>query len=341
MEFALTDHLQSEPPASRPARPVLTVVTPAFNEAENLPVLYDRLCQVLGAEDLDWEWVVVDDHSRDRTFPVVAQIAARDRRVRAIRLARNSGSHTAITCGLHHAAGDSAVLMAADLQDPPEVLPALVKKWREGAQVVWAVRNRREGEKATTVGFSRLYYWLMRRVVGIQEMPATGADFLLMDRRVIEAFRHFGESNASVMALVTWMGFRQTSIGYDKQARLHGKSGWSLEKKLKLVVDSVTSFTYLPIRAMSYAGFALALIGFAYALLVATRALLGYGVQGWASLMVVVLVIGGAQMIMMGILGEYLWRALDESRRRPRFLIEAATPGEEASPTDGGPYRGP
>jgi polyisoprenyl-phosphate glycosyltransferase len=178
---------------------------------------------------------------------------------------------------------------------------------------------------------------MMRRVVGMQEMPATGADFLLLDHRVLDAFRQFGESNVSVMALVTWMGFRQTTIGYDKQARLHGKSGWSLEKKIKLVIDSITSFTYLPIRAMSYLGFALALLGFAYAAVVATRALLGYGLQGWASLMVVVLVVGGAQMVMMGVLGEYLWRALDESRHRPRFLIEATTPGEDAPSPPGGP----
>jgi dolichol-phosphate mannosyltransferase len=319
---------------------LLTVVTPAYNEAKNLPLLYERLVAVLDPLGLEWEWVVVDDHSSDETFGVLSELARADPRVRAVRLARNSGSHTAIAFGLHSARGSSAVLMAADLQDPPEVLPQLLAKWREGFQVVWAVRNRREGEKATTVGFSRLYYFLMRRVVGMREMPATGADFLLVDRRVLDAFRQFGESNVSVLALVTWMGFRQTTIGYDKQARVHGKSGWSLEKKLKLVVDSVTSFTYLPIRAMSYVGIVLALLGFVYAAFVATRALLGYGVEGWASLMVVVLVVGGAQMIMMGILGEYLWRALDESRRRPRFIVEAATPGAEQPERPPGPPRG-
>ena len=315
-----------DPSREAARRKLLTVVTPAFNEEENVLLLYGRLVAVLEGLDVDWEWVVVDDHSSDNTFGVMSDLARRDRRVRAVRLARNSGSHTAIACGLHTARGDSAVLMAADLQDPPELLPQLVARWRDGFQVVWAVRNKREGEKATRVGFSRLYYFLMRRVVGMKDMPATGADFLLVDRRVRDAFCQFGESNVSVLALVTWMGFRQTTLGYDKQARLHGRSGWSLEKKLKLAVDSVTSFTYLPIRAMSYVGIVLALLGFAYAALVATRALLGYGVQGWASLMVVVLVIGGAQMIMMGILGEYLWRALDESRRRPRFIIEAVTP---------------
>jgi len=187
------------------------------------------------------------------------------------------------------------------------------------------VRLRREGEKASTLGFSRFYYWIMRHVVGMNEMPATGADFCLMDRRVVNALRQFGETNASVFALITWMGFQQKSIPYVKKARLHGRSGWNLEKKLKLVVDSVTSFTYLPIRLMSYLGFLLAVIGFLYATFVVFNALHGHPPQGWASLMVVVLVIGGIQMLMMGVLGEYVWRALDESRHRPRYLIEATT----------------
>jgi glycosyltransferase involved in cell wall biosynthesis len=313
---------------------LLTVVTPAYNESHNLPLLYDRLCDTLGGLDVHWEWVVVDDHSQDQTFEVVAELAQRDARIRSIRLSRNSGAHVAIACGLHHARGDCAVLMAADLQDPPEVVPELLARWRDGSEVVWAARNRREGESATTLGFARLYYFIMRRLVGMKEISATGADFLLVDRRVLDAFKQFRESNVSVLALVTWMGFRQTTIRYDKQPRMHGRSGWSLEKKLKLVVDSVTSFTYLPIRAMSYLGFVLALLGFAYALVVISRALRGYGVQGWSSLMVVVLVLGGIQMLMLGVLGEYLWRALDESRRRPRYLIEAVTP-EGASRNSG------
>ena len=147
---------------------------------------------------------------------------------------------------------------------------------------------------------------MMRHFVGIKRMPPTGADFVLIDRRVVDAFCQFRESNISIMALITWMGFRQVSIDYDKKARLHGRSGWSFEKKLKLVVDSVTSFSYLPIRLMSYAGFTIALLGFIYALVVIRHALAGRPAQGWASLMVVVLVIGGFQMLMMGVLGEYL-----------------------------------
>ena len=154
---------------------------------------------------------------------------------------------------------------------------------------------------------------------------AKGADFFLLDRAVVDTFCRFGESNASILALITWMGFRQATIMCDKAARLHGRSGWSIKKKLKLVVDSVTSFSYVPIRFMSYLGIAVAFAGFAYASLVILNFLRGAPVQGWSSLMVAVLVVGGLQMVMMGVLGEYLWRALDESRRRPRYIIEATT----------------
>jgi len=304
---------------------LLSIVTPAYNEAENLAVLYKELGHVLSQLECDWEWVVVDDHSADETFRVLSEMARRDKRVRAVRFARNSGSHAAVKCGLDYCRGDCGIVLAADLQDPPEAVPALLAKWQEGAQVVWAVRAQRKGETATTVGFARLYYWLMRRVVGLKEMPATGADFFLVDRRVIEALQHLNEANLSLMALITWMGFRQASISYDKRPRMHGRSGWSLEKKLKLLVDSITSFTYLPLRLMSYVGFVVALLGFLYATAIGANALLGNPVQGWSSLMVAVLVVGGIQMLMMGVLGEYLWRALDEARRRPRYLIEDKT----------------
>ncbi|MBI5602441.1 MAG: glycosyltransferase family 2 protein [Deltaproteobacteria bacterium] len=303
----------------------LSLVTPAFNEAENLPVLYDRLSKILKALNLEWEWLIIDDHSADDTFGVITYLAKQDTRVHGIRLSRNFGSHMAITCGLQRAKGTGVIIMAADLQDPPETLPALLEKWRNGAQVVWAVRRLREGEKSSKVGFSRLYYFLMRRITGIKDIPATGADFFLVDRTVVNAFREFSERNVSIMALITWMGFRQDYIYYDKQARKFGRSGWDLRKKLKLVVDSMTSFTYLPVRLMSYLGFFVALMGLVYAAVVIINALRGNPVQGWSSLMLVVLVIGGFQMIMMGILGEYLWRSLDESRRRPPYLIEAVT----------------
>lgn len=307
----------------------LSIITPAFNEALNLEAMYARLSAAASGAGLDWEWVIVDDHSRDATFDVTRALAARDPRVRGLRLARNSGSHTAIACGLHHVTGDAAVVLAADLQDPPETLAAMLREWRAGAQVVWAVRRQRKGESAPALGFSRVYYFIMRHVVGMKEMPATGADFFLADRVVIDAFRRFPERHVSVLALVTWMGFRQAGVEYDKQERHAGRSGWTLAKKVKLVVDSVTGFSDVPIRCCSYAGLIAILAG--VLLVLASLAFpprLGSGL-----LLVIAIVTGlaGVQLLALGIVGEYVWRGLDEARRRPPYLIEAiAGPVEKA-----------
>jgi polyisoprenyl-phosphate glycosyltransferase len=309
--------------------PVISIVTAAYNEAANLPVLYQRLVAVLDGIGETWEWVVVDDHSRDGTFDFLRALAAVDSRVRGIRLSRNSGSHLTIKCGLDAAHGQCAILLAGDMQDPPETVVPLVEKWRAGAQVVWAVRAKREGEKASTLLFARLYYVIMRRFVGLQEMPTTGADFFLLDRRVLDVFHHFQEVNVSIIALIIWMGFRQDHIDFVRRGRLHGTSSWNLGKKIKLVVDSITSFTYLPIRLMSVLGFLIALLGFSYAVLVVVNYMAGHAVTGWSSLMVVVLVLGGFQMLLMGVLGEYIWRTLDEARQRPRVMVEDATSATE------------
>lgn len=304
---------------------LISVVTPAYNEMKNLPLLYERLQIVLDALPYHWEWVIIDDHSADDTFAVINRLAALDYRVRGIRLARNSGSHIALTCGLHAARGKCAIALASDLQDPPETIPLLLHEWHSGNQVVWAARSQRLGESAQRQRTSNFYYWLMRHVVGLKQMPPMGADFFLLDQGVLLAFRQFREGNVSILALITWMGFRQTFITYTKQARNHGKSGWTLKKKLKLFIDSITGFSYFPIRFMSYLGTGVALLGFLYAIFLIFNGLFGNPPQGWTTILVVILVIGGLQMLMMGVLGEYLWRALDESRRRPLYLVEAVT----------------
>lgn len=326
MSLALERSEPSTAQAGALQRPrCISIVTPAYNEERNLPVLYDRLRAVLDGLDIDWEWIVIDDHSADRTFDVLAELSRRDARVRALRFSRNFGSHAGVSCGLRDARGDCAAVLAADLQDPPEVIPKLLDEWRAGAQVVWAVREHREGESAATVGMAGLFYWVMRHVIGMREMAATGADFFLVDRRVIDAYRDFDERNVNLFALLAWMGFRQRQVGYTKEARLHGASGWTLKKKLKLAVDSITAFSYLPVRVMSWTGVLTAVAGFVYAVFIIVHALIGEPVEGWSSLMVAVMLIGGLQMLMLGVLGEYIWRALDEARRRPRFTVEAAT----------------
>ena len=307
--------------------PLLTVVTPAYNEADNLPLLYAKLCEVLDGLEA-WEWIVIDDHSGDATYAGLTDLAAKDPRVRAVRFSRNFGSHRAILCGLERMRGQCAVVMAADLQDPPEIVPQLLAKWKEGMKVVWAVRSKREGVGAWSLFMSRTYFFLMRRFVGLKNMPAEGADFMLLDRRVCEALKLFPEKNFSVFAMITWMGFPQTGVYYDKKARLHGKSGWSLEKKFKLAIDSMISFSFLPMRMISGLGFVSMLAGFIWlACMLAAPYTPDLG-DGWTKFAAALLLVSGLQWMMMGVLGEYLWRALDEARRRPRFIVEKST--EEA-----------
>jgi dolichol-phosphate mannosyltransferase len=329
----------ADPKASTGPDPFISIVTPAFNEEQNLPLLYERLRAVMETLAVEWEWIVVDDHSRDSTFALLTALAHRDPRVKGVRFARNFGSHTALAFGLQHAKGRCVTAIAGDLQDPPECIVELLEEWKKGAQVVWAARQAREGVGLATTLPARVYYWIMKNVARIHDMPANGADFFLVDRKVVDAFCAFPESNVSILALLSWMGFRQVTIDYDKKARIHGRSGWTLKKKLKLLVDSVTSFSYVPIRFMSYVGFLVAALGFVYAVIVIANSLRGRPVEGWASLMVVVLVIGGIQMLMMGVLGEYVWRSLDEARRRPRYIVEDTTSSsprvvkEDSSPT--------
>lgn len=299
---------------------LISIVTPAFNEQANLEALHDRLATVMAAEQVDWEWIVVDDHSADETFAVIERIAAGDPRVRGMRLARNSGSHVAIACGLHHAAGDAAALLAADQEDPPEVLGRMLERWRRGAQVVWAARRRLLGTWRNRA-FSSLYWWTMRHVVGFTDVRPTGADCFLLDRVVIDAFCRSAEHNISVFALITWLGFRQEYVEYDKQPRTIGRSGWTFARKVRLVVDSIVGFSAAPIRWCFYGGAGLMLV----ALLLVAGAIVTLPSLAGVVLLVAALIVGmgGLQLGALGVIGQYVWRALDETRGRPLYSIEA------------------
>jgi dolichol-phosphate mannosyltransferase len=312
----------------------ISIITAFYNEQVNLPEFRKRVSAAMEKLDVEYEVVLVDDHSSDGSPQIARKWVNEQLGTKYVRLSRNCGSHAAFTAGLAHATGDCAVLLAADLQDPPESVAQLVERWREGFDVVWATRAGREGEALSTKLLAGAYYQVMRRLA-LKEMPAAGADFVLLDRKVIDAFNRIPEKNTSFVAMILWMGFRQTFIEYVKQARHAGQSKWSLSKRIKLFVDSVVSFSYVPIRLMSALGMIVSLLGFLYAILVIVNAMSGYPVQGWASLMVVVLVLGGIQLLMLGILGEYLWRAFDESRGRPRYIVEevlksSAGPGQPA-----------
>jgi polyisoprenyl-phosphate glycosyltransferase len=299
---------------------MLSILTPAFNEAGNLESLHARLVETMGAAGLEWEWLIVDDHSSDETFQVIERLARADTHVRGVRLARNSGAHVAVTCGLRRVRGDAAVMMAADHQDPPETIAAMVQAWRQGAQIVWAVRRGRPGTPAHA-GFASVYYWIMRNLVGMKEMPERGADFFLIDRVAIDAFRRCDERNVSVFALITWLGFRQVTVEYDKQPRASGTSGWTLARKIALVADSVTAFSDLPIRMCGYAGVACLALGGVLGLWGAV-AYFTRG-AGLPLLLAAITWLSGVQLVALGAVGAYVRRALDEARRRPLYFIEA------------------
>ncbi|HWA10164.1 MAG TPA: glycosyltransferase family 2 protein [Opitutaceae bacterium] len=302
---------------------LLSVVVPAYNEAENLPLLYQRVRALdWAALGLEYEFLVVDDHSTDGTARVIEELRAADPRVKTLRFSRNFGSHAACTAGLEAAGGAAAVVLAADLQDPPEIIPELTAAWRKGFPLVWAVRGEREGESWQTRTTARLFYFLIKRLTRMN-MPPNGADFFLLDRVVLEALRATPERNTSLVAQIQWLGFDQTSLVYTKQARAAGESKWTLRKRLKLAMDWVVGFSYFPIRFMSALGLFFACAGFFYALfLVVRRFVFVVPVEGWTSLISVVLIMSGVQMVMLGVLGEYLWRSFDASRQRPRFIIE-------------------
>ena len=301
---------------------MISIITPAFNEAANLRSLHTRIVDAMTTLGVTWEWIVVDDHSRDETFAVLQQLSAGDPRVRGVRLARNSGSHVAIACGMHLAAGDAVIMMAGDLQDPPETIGAMLDRWSRGAQVVWAVRRSRPGDRSHA-SLAAIYYWIVRRVVGLRDMPATGADFFLADRRVVDAFRAFPERTTSVFNQLTWIGFRQEYVEYDKQPRAAGASGWTLARKIRLVIDSVTAFSNAPLRWCAYIGAGMLVL--ALALAVAGVALLPELGGGILLVLSVLFGVSGVQMLALATVGEYVWSALAEARRRPQYVIEAST----------------
>jgi polyisoprenyl-phosphate glycosyltransferase len=301
---------------------LISIVFPVYNEQENIEVLYDRLKNMAKSQsEHQFEFVFVDDCSNDATPELISTLRKADPRVHWIRFARNAGSHAAITAGLIWCQGDAAVVMASDLQDPPEIIPDLLKEWENGNRIVWGVRKSRKGESLVTVALSRIFHFLMNLVSDVKQ-PPTGTDMFLIDRVVMEALKNTPEKNTSVVMLITWFGFSQGAITYDKAERWAGISKWTFSKRLKIFFDALISFSYAPLRFMSLIGVLCSAAGFFYAIEVLLNALGGHPVQGWSSLMIVVLFMGGFQMVMMGMLGEYLWRTYDESRRRPRYVLE-------------------
>lgn len=301
--------------------PTISVVVPAYFNEDSVPELVGRLTDVAReTPDERFEFVFVDDGSGDGTFALLSAAAEEDDRVSVARLARNFGSNAAILAGLGYATGDAAVVISADLQDPPELIPELIHAWRDGAQVVLATRRKRH-DPIQARFFAAVFNRLVRRFV-FSDFPPGGFDFMLVDRRVIDILVGLQEKNSYIFGQTMWVGFERRVVPYDRAERRGGRSRWTTAKKIKYFIDAFAAFSYLPIRLASIAGFCLAASGFLYILVIVAIYFAGkVAIQGWASLTAIVLLTSGVQLILLGVMGEYLWRTLDESRQRPPFVI--------------------
>jgi dolichol-phosphate mannosyltransferase len=305
-------------------RPRYSFVIPIYNEEDTLPELARRLTEVVDRLDGEAEAIFVDDGSTDRSHELLVELNRRDGRFKTLRLARNFGHQMAITAGLDHASGDAIVVMDGDLQDPPELVPELIGRWREGYEVVYAVRQDRTAEPFFRRMAISLFYRTLRRLVDV-EIPADAGDFRLVDRRALDEFRRMRESNRYVRGLFAWIGFRQIGVPYKREARFAGKTKYPLGKLIKLGADGIVGFSNLPLRAAMMLGFLVSGTSFLLGIVAIVLRIFGIGaVPGWASIVVVVSFLGGVQLIVTGTMGIYVGRIYEEVKGRPLYILRDA-----------------
>lgn len=300
----------------------ISVVIPVYYNQDNLLPLYNDISQKLFRHvEYEWEIVMVNDGSKDASYTVMKELAQKDSRVKIYSLSRNFGSHAAILCGLSKCTGDCAVVKAADLQEPTEIVLEMANSWQQGNNVVLAVRKDRQEGKGQTL-FANLYYWMVRKVA-LPDMPKGGFDVYLLDRKVINVLMQLDEKNSALTGQILWSGFRTGKIYYTRLQREIGKSRWTLKKKIRLVTDTLFSFSSLPITVISIIGSVSCIGAVLWAILVLIFKLMGMiEVSGWTTLFIFNLLSFGIIMLTLGILGGYLWRAFDASRKRPPYIIE-------------------
>lgn len=311
---------------------LVSIIVPVYNNASSLPCLLERLqALAAGRPEHGFEFVFVDDGSQDESCRVIEGMVAAESRASLVKLSRNFGSSAALLAGMEQAAGDAVAAIAADLQDPPELIGEMLARWQQGRKVVLAARESRDDPWLTSL-LADTFYALFRRFA-VRAMPKRGFDFFLIDRQVRDLVVGIQENNAYLMGLILWAGFSPDILYYHRRERekRFGRSMWTLAKKLKYFTDAFVGFSYVPLRAASATGVLCCALGLVYAaVIVVGRLWYGADIQGWASLMVVLLVVSGVQMLMIGVLGEYLCRNLEETRRRPRFVRDYVVEGEDA-----------
>lgn len=306
----------------------LSIVIPVYFNELNLEDLYADLQKKVLPFLPDYELVFVDDGSQDRSYEILLQLAKVDKKIKLVKLSRNFGSHAAILAGLSHCTGDCAMMKAADLQEPSEMILDMFEKWKNGNNVVLAVRSGRQ-ESAVQKWFSNTYYKIMRKIA-IKNMPEGGFDCFLIDRKVIQVLTLMDEKNSSLMAQILWAGFKTDMVYYVRLEREKGKSRWTLSKKIKLFIDSILSFSYFPIRFITGLGVFVVFVTFIYMIyILLNKFLVGIPVEGWTTLMITNLFFYGLILLTLGMIGEYLWRTFDAARSRPTYIVEEEYSKEE------------
>ncbi|GAB4498407.1 MAG: glycosyltransferase family 2 protein [Anaerolineales bacterium] len=301
-----------------------SIIAPIYNEIENLPELYRRVKEVMDSNGEPWELVLVDDGSTDGSTEKIRELAKKDKTVRPVIFARNFGHQIAITAGWDYARGDAVVIIDADLQDPPEVILDLAKKWKEGYEVVYAVRGEREGESWFKLWTASVFYRLIYRITDVK-IPVDTGDFRLMDRKVVNVLKKMKERHRFPRGMSAWVGFKQIGVTYKRAARHAGVTKYPFKKMLRLAVNAITSFSYFPLQVATFFGFFSAGISILAIPLVAILRLAGsHFFEGQATTLISVLFLGGVQLISLGILGEYVGRLYDEAKGRPLYIVRDA-----------------
>jgi dolichol-phosphate mannosyltransferase len=300
---------------------LLSLVIPVYNEEATLDALFTTIRERLAGLDASYEVVLVDDGSRDRTSEMIAEMTRRDARFRSVHFSRNFGHQAAVTAGLHFARGSAVVVMDADLQDPPELLASMVARWREGYHVVYAQRVKRHAESALKRGIAFAYYRILQRLTDVQ-IPADTGDFCLMDRRVVDLLNRMPERNRYLRGLRAWLGFKQTAVQFERPPRYAGEPKYTFWKSLALGINGIVAFSKVPLRFATYLGMVASGLSVVLTVWAFYQRLVGGDtVRGWASTLVVILLLGGVQLLMIGVVGEYLSRIYDEVKQRPMYVI--------------------
>ena len=301
-----------------------SIIAPIYNEIENLPELYRRVKEVMDSSDERWELILVDDGSTDGSTEKIRELAKKDKLVRPVIFARNFGHQVAITAGWDYARGDAIVIIDADLQDPPEVILELAKKWREGYEVVYAVRSEREGESWFKKFTAAMFYRIIYSITDVK-IPVDTGDFRLMDRKVVDVLKQMKERHRFPRGMSAWVGFKQIGVKYNRAARVAGVTKYPFSKMLKLALNAITGFSYFPLQLATYFGFASAGISVIAIPVVIYMRMMGSGAFfGQATTLIAVLFFGGVQLISLGVLGEYIGRLYDEAKGRPLYIVRDA-----------------